>query len=339
MIKSSLILSLLFFTSFTFARTEICPEHSPSEIAPKVKVKVTYDNKKKWYRYEYSVINEAEAKVPIWRFSIEAESEPLNTGAPKGWEKGVFDKKEHEIYWVYKAESNSTIKPDKSLTGFQIVSKKEPGLVKFFADGDVADTPIVKFDDDEDEVDPQSIACPGFYNGDGHSDYVVGATRGPAITNRLEVKMRARKAGMTAWGGSLNLPGELEVSPLDYDQTDVVLMGTKNIDVEKIEFKTVEFGPAKATYLPVKKVFINEFPDLTDDEFMQAMKKSKSQHLMLTFNTHDLEARCNVDHALFLTAKLGSKNLMGAVNVKPVACDKKTFAREAKKDKYRGTSP
>jgi hypothetical protein len=335
MIKSSLFLSLLFFATLSFARTEICPDHSPSEIAPKVKVKVTFDNKKNWYRYEYSVVNQAEAKVPIWRFSIEAESEPVNTGSPEGWEPAVFDKKTGEIYWVYKATKNSTIKPDKSLTGFQIVSKKEPGLVKFFADGDVADTPIVKFENEEDEVDPQSIACPGFYNGEGNSDYVVGATRGPAIHNRLEIKMRARKVGMTAWGGSLNLPGELEVSPLDYDQMDVILMGTKNIDVTKIEFKTVEFGPAKATYVPVKKVFVSEFPDLTDDEFMQAMKKSKSQHLMLTFNTQDLEVRCNVDHALFLKAKLGSKNLMGAVNVKPVACDKKTFAREAQKPKYK----
>ncbi|MCC2678274.1 MAG: hypothetical protein K0R29_850 [Pseudobdellovibrio sp.] len=339
MIKSSLFLSLLFFTTFSFARTEICPDRSPSEISPKVKVKVTFDNKKNWYRYEYTLVNQADARVPIWRFSIEAESEPVNTGHPEGWEPAVFDKKAREIYWVYKAEKNSTLKPDKSLAGFQIVSKKEPGLVKFYADGDVADTPIVKFENDEDEVDPQSIACPGFYNGEGNSDYVVGATRGPAITNRLEVKMRARKVGMSAWGGSLNLPGELEVSPIDYDQMDVVLMGTKNIDVTKIEFKTLEFGPGKATFVPVKKVFVTEFGDLTDDEFMQAIKKSKSQHLMLTFNTYDLEARCNVDHALFLTAKLGSKNLMGAVNVKPDVCDKKTFAREAKKEKYRGKAP
>lgn len=334
MMKTSIFLGLILFTSFAFSRTEICPNLSPSDIAPKVKVKVTFDNKKNWYRYEYSVVNQVEAKVPIWRFSIEAESPPVNTGHPAGWEKAVFDKKAREIYWVYKA-AKTTIRPDKSLSGFEIVSKKEPGLVKFYADGDVADTPIVKFENDEDEIDPQSIACPGFYNGEGNSDNVVGATRGPSIAHRLEVKMRARKSGIKAWGGSLNLPGEMEVSPLDYDQIDLILMGTKNIDVNKIEFKTVEFGPAKAGFVPVKKVFVNEFNELSDDDFMEVMKKSKSQHLMLTFNTNDLEVRCNVDNALFLTAKLGNKNLMGAINVKPVACDKKTFAREAQKEKYR----
>ena len=131
------------------------------------------------------------------------------------------------------------------------------------------------------------------------------------------------------------MQGELEVSPVDYDQMDVILMGNKNLDFNKLDFKTVEFGPGKGTFVPVKKVFVTEFNDLTDDDFMQAMKKSKAQHLMLTFNTQDVEARCNLDYTLILTAKYGTKNLFGVVNIKPAICNKKTFAREALKEKYR----
>jgi hypothetical protein len=333
--KTLLPLLILLYSLFTFARTEICPDKAPSEIWPKVEVKVTFDNKKNWYHYQYTVSNNVpEAKVPIWRFSIEADAAPISIGSPSGWEKGVFDKKTHEVYWVYKASKNSTIKPDEKLAGFEVVSKKVPGLIRFYADGDVADTPIVKFEPEEDETDPQSIACPGFYNGEGNSDYVNGATKGPAIANRQEIKMRVKKSGYSAWAGSLNLPGELEVSPVDYDQLDVIILGGKNLDVNKIEFKSVEFGPGKATFIPVKKVIVNKFEELVDDDFKQAISKSKAQHLLLGFNTYDVEARCNLDHSLFLTATLNGKQLMGAVNIRPVPCDKKTFAREGMKEKY-----
>jgi hypothetical protein len=334
--KTVLSLIILLSSVFTFARTEICPDKAPSEIWPVVEVKVTLNNKKNWYNYLYTVSNNVpEAKVPIWRFSLEMDSEPISTAAPAGWEKAVYDKKNHELYWVYNDAKDSTIKPDGKLSGFEVVSKREPGLIRYYADGDVADTPIVKFEPEEDETDPQSIACPGFYNGEGNSDYVTGATKGPSMSDRQEIKIRVKKTGTKAWGGSLNLPGEMEVSPVDYDQLDVIILGTKNLDVNKIDPTSVQFGPGKATFIPVRKTIVNKFDELTDDEFKQAVAKSKSQHLTLGFNTNDVEARCNVDHSLFLTAKtLEGKTLMGAVNIRPVPCDKRTFAREAKKEKY-----
>jgi hypothetical protein len=329
--KITLSVFVLIYSLFSFARTEICPDLTPSDVAPRVDVKLKFDNKKNHYVYQYTVTNLPEAKVPIWRFSIETDSSPISTGSPAGWEKAVYDKKTKEIYWVYKT---AAIKPDSKLAGFEVVSKKAPGLVKAFVDGDVADTPIVKFETDEEEVDPEAIACPGFYNGEGNSDYVVLATRGPAILNRHEVKIRVKKLGSKIWTGNTELPGEIEFSPLDKDQTDLFVMGNKTIDINKIDFKTIEFGPGKAKFLPIKKVIINKFEDSGDADFMEALEKNKFQHLQITFNTHDLEARCNVDTALFLTAQLGNKTLFGAVNVNPVACDQKTFAREAKKDKY-----
>ena len=332
-----LILPLLFFSAAALARTEICPNRSPSEVIPKVDAKVKLDNKKGAYVYQYTVSNLVGAKVPIWRFSIEAESEPVSIGSPLGWEKGVFDKTNHEIYWVYRANfpKNTTSAPDQKVSGFEIVSKKEPGIVKAYADGDVADTPIVKFDKDEDESDPDAIACPGFYNGEGNSDYVVTTTKGPAINNRLEVKIRAKRADTKPWLGSLSAqPSEILVSPVDYGQIDVIVFGSKAIDVNKIDYKSFAFGPGKAEIIPVKKVLVNDFKDPVDDEILKYLEKNRAQHMQLAFNLQEVEVRCNVDTVLFLTAKLGTKDLFGAVNVKPAECDQKTFAHEAQKDKY-----
>lgn len=334
--KTILILIHLLTPLLLFARTEVCPNLAPSDIAPDVQVKVRYDNKTKNYIYQYTVTNLPEAKVPIWRFSIEADAAPVSILSPKGWETGQYDKATKEIYWTYSSTgaTRAYIKPGKKLRGFEVVSKTAPGLVKAYADGDVADTPIVKFDNDEEETDPDAIACPGFYNGSGNSDYVVQATKGPAIANRVEAKIRIKKPEGRVWLGSPNLPADIEISPLDYGQLEMIVFGSKGVDVNKMDYSTIRLGPGGASYVPVKKVIINEFKDVSDNEIFQYLKNNKAQHMQLAFNLQDIEVRCNVERSLFLTAKIGAKNLLGAVNIKPVACDAKTFAREAKKDKY-----
>ena len=334
--KTAFIL-ILFAAISAFARTEICPDNSPSEVAPKVDLKVKLDNKTGKYTYQYRVTNLPEAKVPIWRFSIEADAAPLATGHPAGWEKAVFDKKTRELYWTYDGSRNkpSYIRPGQSVAGFEIVSKKPPGLVRGWVDGDVAEIPIVKFENDEQEVDPDAIVCPGFFNGNGNSDYVTFATRGPQISNRIEAKIRIRKSDGKVWLGSPNAEADLEFSPLDYGQLELIIFGSKAIDVNKIDNASIKFGPGKAGFTPISRSVIGEFKEVSDNEIFQFLQKNKAQHMMLSFSLQDVEIRCNVDRSLFLTAKIGGKNLFAAVNISPVACDEKTFAREAKKDKYK----
>lgn len=319
------------------ARTEICPDNSPSEVVPKVEVKVKLDNKTSQYRYQYKLSNLPDAKVPIWRFSIEADSAPLSTLSPAGWMPAVYDKKAKEIYWTYDAslKKPAYIRSGGRMGGFEIISKKQPGVVKSWVDGDVADIPIVKFENDEEEVDPEAIVCPGFYNGSGNSDYVVFATKGPAIENRVEAKVRIKKTDGKVWLGSPNLPADLEFSPVDYGQVDLVVLGSKAIDVNKIDYATIKFGAGQATFVPVKKAIIDEFKDVSDNEIYQFLQKNKSRHMLLAFNLQEVEVRCNIDRSLFFTAKLGSKDLFAAVNITPAECNEKTFAREAKKDKYK----
>ena len=328
----------IFFSFQILARTEICPRPSPSDVAPKVSVKVHNNKKAKLYTYEYSVENNITAKVPIWRFSIEADSAPLSTLGPKGWEKGVYDRKAQEIYWVYNANlaQKNYIRAGQKISGFQVVSKRPPSIVKAFVEGDAPETPYVKFEDEEDEKDPDSIACPGFFNGSGNSDYSVMATQGPQISNRVEAKIRIKKSDAKVWLGSLNTEPDIELSPLDYGQLELIVFGQPGIDVNTIDFNSIQFGPGKATYVPVRKSIIDEFKDVSDNEIFKFLQKNKkSQHLTLAFNLQEVEVRCNIENALFFTAKMGKKELMGAVNIKPVQCDPKTFEREAQKpNKY-----
>jgi hypothetical protein len=277
--------------------------------------------------------------VPIWRFSIEADAAPVSTVSPPGWMPAVYDKKSREIYWVYDAAQKKPayIRSGGRMGGFVIISKKTPGLVKAWTDGDVADVPVVKFENDEEEKDPDAIICPGFYNGSGNSDYVVLATQGPNIANRIEAKIRIKKDGAKVWMGSPNEDPDLEFSPLDYGQIDLALFGSKSLDVNKIDLTTVKFGVGQAKYIPIKKNVVNEFKDVSDNEVYKYLKNNKAQHLYLAFNLQEVEIRCNIDRSLFLTAKMGDKEVMGAVNIKPAECDEKTFAREAKKDKYKKT--
>ncbi len=336
-----IMLSFIVLASLNlFARTEICPQPTPSDIAPHVNVEIKANKKPALYTYKYAVSNAISAKAPIWRFSIETDSAPVEIKSPTGWEKGVYDKAAKEVYWNYNAgfAQKSYIKAGEKLSGFVIVSKKAPGLVKAYADGDVSEVPSVKFENDEDEADPENIACPGFFNGEGNSDYAVVATQGPGISNRVEIKIRIKKPESKFWSGAPSLPPDIEVSPLDYGQIDLMVFGNSNLDVNKIDYKTIVLGPGQASFVPVKKAILPEFKDTSDNEIFKYLLNNKAQHMSLAFNLQEIEVRCNIENSLFLTAKLGNKTLMGAVNIKPVACDAQTFAREGKKDKYHKSS-
>ncbi|MGZ3692353.1 MAG: hypothetical protein ACXVAX_12675 [Pseudobdellovibrio sp.] len=335
--KKIILSFILFLSAQAMARTEICPQPTPTDIAPHVDVSVKTDKKAGLYTYKYTLSNAVSAKVPIWKFTIEADSAPVEIQSPKGWEKGVYDKSAKEIHWSY-AGKDSSIAAGVKLEGFVVVSKKAPGLVKAYAEGDAPEVPSVKFDNDEEESDPGNIACPGFFNGEGNEDSSVMATEGPAISNRVEIKIRIKKPESKFWAGSPHLAPEIEISPVDYGQLDLMIFGNQNLDVNKIDYKTIVFGPGEAKFIPVKKAILQEFKDTSDNEIFQYLLKNKAQHMTLSFNLQEIGVRCNIENSLFLTAKMGDKTLMGAVNLIPAPCDAKTFEREGKKDKYHKTN-
>lgn len=336
--KKIFIVSILLVPLLTYAgRTEVCPSITPVMIASKFDVKVSYDKKTQNYSYKYKITNLSSAKTPIRKFSIENYSAPIAIKSGKNWRPHGYSNKNNEILWTSRLDYK--IKPGQSLDGFEIVSKSPPGLVKVYAQGD-SELPKIKFDSDEEleEGDHETIACPGFYREGGfHGDHVASIVTGPLIPNRVEAKIRLKRVKEKKWKGSHKDEPDMEISPLEAGKIQLMLLGDTNIDVTKINLSTLELGRGRAK--PTKTQIIGESKfkdDDSDEEVKEHHKQHKVAHLLMEFNLQDVDVKCDIDRALFLTGKIGSKDLFGAAKIKHVGCDKKTFSKEAKKIKEDG---
>ena len=332
--------NILFFTIcvplLAFARTEVCPDTAPTMIAPQFEVTVKLNKKTQVYTYDYKVTNQAQAVVPLWRFSIEADGEPLSVTTAKGWENGGYNKENNEIYWNFNSESKSgsSLKPGKSLEHFSVESKSPPGLVRVWADGDVHDVPTVKFETDEAEVDADKVACPGFFKGIGNDDQTVSVITGPALTRRVEAKIRIKRPDENLWKGNPEEEPELQLSPLEKGVAELVVFSSKLVDVTRIKLVSLQLGTGHAKINPAKVVIRADFKESVDSDAFSYLQKNKGNYLKVEFNIQDLNLRCNADRALFLTGDFDEGfPLFGAVKIKAVACDEKTFAPEAKRQR------
>lgn len=333
-----LLIAMMISSSALAARTVICPQYSPLMIEPKIDVKVSFDKKTEMYTYKYKFSNLSGAKVALWRVSIESLSSPTKMKTSKVWYDPKFDVESKEIIFTG-FEEEHFIKPGKSMEGFEIVSKNPPGLVKVYTQGgmSVDDMPKIKYDTDEEAEngDDESVNCPGWYYGAGtHGDHVALFTTGPSIANRVEAKIRIKRVKDKKWCGRHDADAEIEISPLETDKIQVMVFGSKDVDVNLIKLDSLQFGRGKAK--PVSSKIIGEIKndDDFDDEIKKHHKEIKNiQHLLLEFNLQDVDVKCDLDRALFLVGKVGDKDLFAAAKINPVACDKKTFSKEAKKNK------
>lgn len=329
------IYMVLFYSVSTFAnRKEICPEITPVMISPILDVKVIFDKKNLNYIYRYKVTNFFTAKSSIWRFSVESFSNPVSIKSGKGWETDGYRSENKEIQWNYEHLPDRVdyrIKPGQVVEDFEIISKQAPGLIKVYFQGD-SDIPSIKFDSDEEsrKGDHETIVCPGFYrDSEIFGDQVTSIIAGPSVPNRLEAKIRLKKLKEKKWAGSHNEEPSLEISPLDSEKIQLMVFGDKDIDVSKINLASLEFGRGKAK--PTKTEIIGEFKGAADAEIVEHVNKTKNSHLLLEFNLQDVDVKCDIDRALFLTGKIGTQDLFGAAKIKHVGCNKETFSKEAKK--------
>lgn len=328
------ILALLLLPLLALARTEICPNVAPTQIAPQIESTVKFNKKTKVYSYIYKVTNLPEAAVPMWKFSIEADAKPLSIASAKGWESGGFDKETREIAWNYTAVNNGApLRPGKAAAGFSIESKNAPQRVRIFADGDVTDVPTVKFDNDEDEVNADVIPCVGYFKGEGNRDQLTLAGMGPGL-NRVDVVTRIKRPGDKLWVGNPDEPGELQLSTLDEGALELVIFDSKGVDVSQIKLPSLELGTGHAKINPAKVVIRGGFTEPLDAAGFAHVKKNPGNYLKVEFSLQDLHLRCNADKALFLTGNFDDgKELFGAVNIKAEACNDKNFAAEAKRQR------
>lgn len=153
----------------------------------------------------------------------------------------------------------------------------------------------------------------------------------------MAAKIRIRKINEKKWRGSPTLEEpDIQILPIDTGKIQVMLFGSHELDVTKIDLSSLVFGQVEAK--PLKTVILNDFRDkdgeLDDNEIKDHIKKNNVQHLLMEFNLDDVDIRCDTDRALFLKGKIGTKDLYGAVRIKNGSCmDKQNNAKEWKKIK------
>lgn len=324
-----LILGLLFQMQMVSAGTIKCPT-PPTAIEPDIQANANFDKKTGLYKYQYTVSNKSDAKVPIRQVSIKTFGPVENVKAPALWEYSGYSADNKKIFWSYEVFKKSLIKPGEALSGFEFTSKEPPGLVKFYAYGKPDGIQTVIAGTPGEEENESEFICPGFFY-DGFESDVTLVTLGPLPLNQVDVKLRMKKLNDKKWQGKHDDEAKLEVSPLDLDKVQVILFDDKEIDTSKIKLDSLEFGFGKAK--PTKTYFISDFKGEADDEIKEHVKKHRASHLVMEFDLAAVNVRCDVDRALFLTGKIDSRNLLGAVKIKHSVCDMKNFDKHPKKEK------
>jgi hypothetical protein len=167
-------MAVLCFLGAHVAADEACPPPS-SWAAPELKSKVSYDSKKRLYKYEYTVLNGSEAKSSLDLFGLYLRESPVSSEAPSKW-SAEFSNPGHTIpffQWdthvidpaIADQPFNGTypdhiyaLKPGRSLTGFVMTSARVPGIVQYFAEG-VTHPPVVVATDKNPEPE---VNCEGW---------------------------------------------------------------------------------------------------------------------------------------------------------------------------------
>jgi len=327
---------MLLGSSLSLAES-VCPT-APNEVRPSIVSDVKYNQSRGLYTYSYTLANGVGAKLPISGLRIYVDEVPLDTRAPQKWAHGKlmsFENMASRLSWL--AASNE-IASGSSLSGFQIISSKGPGVVKYSADGPFT-PPMATPTETDDEPQPD---CPNFYlNESGDNGDLMGVTIGPVGDDQISADILIRE-------GKRFRGKTPKISPMSSGKIFVLVLGNEDLDVKDIDLDSVEFGFGKAKPLKHKIVF-NKKPFRYSHFLRSHLGKNHKKHtndryhdLLLEFDLDDVGIRCDLDHALFLTGKVGEKNLVAATEFKSSKCNKemfKKFEERRKKWKSRGTSP
>ncbi len=279
-----------------------------SRVSPKMTSKVDYISKTRTYTYHYNLSNQY-GPLSISSLYLYVFEEPLNVKSPirksneplDRWRsKALFDGR---ISWSTVGEF---IKPSKKLSGFQISSYYKPGIIKYSASG---------YNEDSPHVDAE---CPDhFQDVPAEQSEIVAATIGPVPDSLNQVDGEIDFESKKHRG---KIP---QIDPLDKGELEVYLKDSDNFEIADVDIASLEFGPGKAKVKRHK--FINEQgKECSSHDFR---RKNKKRKLKLVFKLEDMKVRCNLDYALFLSGKVGGKNLLAVQEMRPVVCEPKHFKK------------
>lgn len=366
----NLIALLISINTYAQTYTYKCGDNE-NAMSPVVEAKVSFDKKTGLYTYKYKIKNKSDALVPIERFHLVTFTNVADIKSYENWKFLSFE--DNDLFWSSKSEGshiNATFKngvldfppgnvydvfPGKSIDGFEFKSPHPPGPVKIRFSGTPLNNPDILGSDgkpienlkellSENEIleftRTSEINCPGYFDSDLDVDNprdsgLIEVTTGPIPPTRVTAKLRLRKIKEKKWRGSYETEHEIQILPIDAGKIQVMLFGSRELDVTKIDLTSLTFGQGKAK--PLKAVILNDFKDNdgdVDDDIKKHIKKNNVRHLLMEFNLDAVDIRCDADRALFLNGKIGIKDLFGAVRIKHGLCsDKKNNAKEVKKKK------
>ncbi|MEK6628764.1 MAG: hypothetical protein AABY53_09070 [Bdellovibrionota bacterium] len=374
--KTNIIVNLIvmLISVNIYAQTYIYKCSDPElAMSPAVEAKVDYDKKTGLYNYKYKIKNKSDAIVPIHGLYLATFTNASDIKSNKNWKFNSFD--DNELFWSAKSEgiyinvnfkapipifppgNDYDISPGQSIDGFEFKSPHPPGPVKIQFRGTVLKgseivgsdgKPIQNFrtvipkDELEKLFDEGIVNCPGYFDSSLDVDNprdtgLIMVTIGPVPPTRITAKLRMRKIKDKKWRGSPTTEEpNIQILPIDTGKIEVMLFGSHDLDVKKIDLASLTFGQGNAK--PLKTVIINDFSDkdgeVDDDDIKEHIKKNNVRHLLMEFNLDDVDIRCDAERALFLNGKIGTKDLFGAVKIKHGSCmDKKNNAKEVKKKK------
>lgn len=324
--KVNTIIVMLIFSQVCLGYEIICPKIPYTAVSMEIVSKVIFNKKTSLYTYQYTFKNNANSQLPIDIVRMQTYQHVQSVKALRHWSLEYQDFANSISWSANVGFDDSVIQPGTSLSGFEFESPNPPGQIKYSIAGwksvnNRNNFPRIIYAEGEkenyahDEIKPK---CPG-ENFEGRIPEVIGITTGPILPGTIEVKLRAKRPTDKKWQGRIDEEDpKLEISPLDTGKIQLMLFDDKEVDVSKIDLKSITFGPGEAA--PIKTEFTQYIDDEKDSEIVEHLKKHSKSHLFMEFSLAALKVECDIDRALFFNAKLGDKKLTGAVKIKHAIC-------------------
>ncbi len=320
------LMMALFVSTGANAWAQQCPS-PPTAIDPSIDVGYEFNKKDKTYTYTYKIRNGNRAQVEIFLIQLGLSQETEIVVVPKDWRvKYQQSQADGKKLLMFSSSINSLGRGSSEFV-YKIRSTLRPGHVQYFMEGSPQDAlPSITVNGD-DEV---AVTCPGFYTEKtAEEERVTGYTIGPVAADQLDVNLKLKVKKDRAPKGWDDEQDNPEISAIDKGKVEVLMTAEKDVDLSKVDLQSIRFGPAKIVPLTAKYG--------TKGEHCSHWKKrpaSGRQYIWMEFNLADLQIRCDIDKALFLTAKAGTQKVYGASSIKPVLCDKDIWKQMAKDRKW-----
>lgn len=329
--KIILTFLLVLFTQSALSN-EYC-EVSLAHINPTINSKV--ENKDNTYIYSYTFKNSREALYSIKHIWIRSGNNSEAISAPEKWNivKGEINNNKYihsPSNYIRWSSELSSITPSHEATGFTIKSTQEPGIAiaRVRARATAEKIKYTKI------PSGKKVSCPGVWEvgASTEEDFIRVMTLGPSLPNTISLTSYVRPEGKDTWSGSIDDSQEnlYPFPPLSKGNIEVLLVSNEKNSIDEIDTSSIIFGRGNAKPLSAKKIKIEKLKDFSNKINKNDINGKSA--LLLSFKSSDVNPLCDLDRALFLSAKMKSeKDLFSGVSIKNTECNQNNWANEAKK--------